>query len=107
MMDELSLRETPEGIRLKIFVQPKSSKNGFAGRYKDALKIKIAAPPVDGAANKMCAKFLAKRLNVPKTSIEILSGETGRNKTIRVRPTPGKDVKAECARISKMLRSLL
>jgi uncharacterized protein len=107
MTDALSLRKTPEGILVNIVVQPKSSRNGFAGLYKDALKIKIMAPPVDGAANKMCAKFLAKSLNVPKTSIEILSGETGRNKTIRVRPKPGKDFAAECARISRMIHSFL
>ena len=79
----------PEGLVLKIFVMPRSSKNMLAGRHGDALKIKLTAPPVEGAANKMCLTFLAQRLGLPKSSLEIVSGHTGRKKLILVRPKNG------------------
>jgi len=76
------MRERSDGIVLKVFVQPKSSKNMIAGPHGDALKIRLTAPPVDGAANKMCVKYLSKCLGIPKSSIEILSGHTSRTKQI-------------------------
>ncbi len=76
--------QIPEGLSLKIFVQPRSSKNQVVGSHGDALKIKITAPPVDGAANKMCIDFLAKMFKMPKTTIEIITGHSGRNKQVRV-----------------------
>ena len=80
----------PEGLVLKIFVLPRSSKNMLAGRHGDALKIKLTAPPVEGAANKMCITFLARHLGLPKSSLEIVSGHAGRTKLILVRPKTGK-----------------
>jgi uncharacterized protein (TIGR00251 family) len=71
-----------KGFVFKIFVQPRSSKNQIEGLYGDALKIKLKAPPVGGAANKMCLQFLAKHMGVPKTSLEIVSGHSGRTKRI-------------------------
>ena len=83
-------RPHPEGLVPKIFVLPRSSKNMLAGRHGDALKIKLTAPPVEGAANKMCITFLARRLGLPKSSLEIVSGHAGRTKLILVRPKNGK-----------------
>ncbi len=71
-----------DGLTLRVIIQSRSSKNMIAGRHNDSLKIKLTAPPVDGAANSMCIKFLAKSFNVPKSSIEIISGHTARNKKI-------------------------
>lgn len=76
--------QIPEGLSIKIFVQPRSSKNQLVGSHGDALKIKLTAPPVDGAANKMCIDFLAKSFKMPKTSLEIISGHSGRTKQVRV-----------------------
>ena len=76
------IKETQQGIIFKIFVQPKSSKNMISGLYDDSLKIKITAPPVDNSANKMCIKFLSKCLNVPKSSLEIIAGQTNRSKQV-------------------------
>jgi uncharacterized protein (TIGR00251 family) len=80
----------PKGFVLKIFVLPRSSKNRLSGRHGDALKIKLTAPPVEGAANKMCIAFLARHLGLPKSSLEIVSGHAGRKKLILVRPKNGK-----------------
>ncbi len=71
-------------IYLDIYVQPKSSVNKIIGIFDNFLKIKIKAPPVDGAANKECIKFMAKILKIPKKSISIISGETGRRKKIEI-----------------------
>ena len=76
------IKNHSQGIVFKIFVQPRSSKNTITGLYGDAVKIRLTAPPVDGAANKMCIKFLAKSLTVPKSSLEIISGHTGRTKQV-------------------------
>jgi uncharacterized protein len=79
---ELSVRRNPQGIVFKVFVQPKSSQNMIVGLHGDALKVKLTAPPVDNAANMMCVKFLAKALKVPKSSLDIIAGHTGRNKQV-------------------------
>jgi len=79
------LKETSQGIVLKVFVQPRSAKNMIAGRHGDALKIKLTAPPVDGAANKMCIQYLAKFFKVPKSAIEIISGHNSRTKRLLLR----------------------
>jgi uncharacterized protein (TIGR00251 family) len=84
------IKPHPEGLVLKIFVLPRSSKNMLAGRHGDALKVKLTAPPVEGAANKMCISFLARQLGLPKSALEIVSGHTGRTKLVLVRPENGK-----------------
>jgi hypothetical protein len=83
------ITEKPEGVVITIFVQPRASKNMIAGLHGDALKIKLTAPPVDNAANKMCVQFLAKCLDISKSSLEIISGQTSRTKQILVRDANG------------------
>jgi hypothetical protein len=77
-----------ESIELHVLVQPRSSMNKIIGVMNNRLKIKLKAPPVDGAANKMCIQFLAKTLHVPKSHIEILSGKSSRQKNIRIMGDP-------------------
>ena len=79
------IQENSNGIILNILIQPRSSKNMIAGQHGDALKIKLTAPPVGGAANKMCIQYLSKWLGLPKSSIEIISGHTGRTKRVMLR----------------------
>jgi uncharacterized protein (TIGR00251 family) len=79
------IREHPEGIVFKIFVQPRSSVNKIVGIHGDALKLKITAAPVAGAANKMCIKFLAKCLKESPVSLEIISGHNSRIKQVLLR----------------------
>lgn len=77
--------EAPDGFRLSIWVQPRSSKNMIAGLHGNALKIKLTAPPVDNAANKMMVRFLSRQLSVSKSALSIISGHTSRLKQILVR----------------------
>lgn len=75
------MRETKDGIVLRVKISPSASKNEII-KSEDGIKVKITAPPVDGKANKCLVEYLSKLLKVPKTSIEILRGETAREKTL-------------------------
>jgi uncharacterized protein (TIGR00251 family) len=77
--------EEKEGcIILTVRVVPRASRDGIQGVLGDALKIRIMAPPVEGKANTYLVKFLSKLWKVPRANIAILSGETGRNKRLRI-----------------------
>jgi uncharacterized protein (TIGR00251 family) len=82
-------------IVLNIRVVPRASKDSIQGLLGDALKIRIQAPPVEGKANVHLVKFLSKRWKIPRGNIEILSGETGRNKRVRI-TNPTIELRKEC-----------
>lgn len=65
-------------------VIPRASRSEIVGEYDGSLKVKLASPPVDGAANAELIKLLAKKFDVPKGDVEILSGETSKNKRIKI-----------------------
>lgn len=70
---------------LKIKVTPRGSKTGILGTLPDGtIRIKLTAPPVDGAANEALIKFIAEEYKIPKTKITIKSGQTSRIKTILI-----------------------
>lgn len=69
---------------LNIRAVPRSANDSIQGLLGDALKVRIQAPPVEGKANAYLVKFLSKRWKIPKSRFEILSGETGRNKRVRI-----------------------
>jgi len=73
-----------DGIVLNLHIQPRASKSEVCGVQGDALKIRLTSPPVDGAANKLCREFLAELFHVPKSSVEIISGETSRHKRVKI-----------------------
>jgi uncharacterized protein (TIGR00251 family) len=102
----LSIREHPEGIVFKIFVQPRSAKNMIVGLHDGSLKIKLTAAPVDNAANKMCIKFLAKSLGVSKSQIQIIAGHTSRTKKILLRSNQSKITESEYKALIKEILNL-
>jgi hypothetical protein len=71
-------------VRLQLQVQPRASRTEVAGPHGGALRIRLAAPPVDGEANAELVAFLAKRLRVPKAAVTIVRGESGRRKVVEV-----------------------
>jgi hypothetical protein len=73
-----------DGIVLNLHIQPRASKSEVCGVQGDALKIRLTSPPVDGAANKLCREFLAELFHVPKSAVEIISGETSRHKRVKI-----------------------
>lgn len=71
-----------DGLVLRLYIQPKASRDSIVGLHGDELKVAITAPPVDGQANAHLVKFLAKQFRVPKSQVSIEKGETGRHKHI-------------------------
>ena len=83
--------ENKDGITLTVRVIPRASRSEIVGEHGDALKIKLASPPVDGAANEELIKLLSKRLDVPRSDIEIVAGHTAKLKRLSIRGvTPDK-----------------
>jgi uncharacterized protein (TIGR00251 family) len=70
--------------RLVLHVQPGARRTEVAGRHGDAIKVRVAAPPVEGAANAELVRFLAELLGVPRAAVRISSGSRGRRKTVVV-----------------------
>lgn len=83
----VKLIEKGGAVSFKVRVQPRASRTEIAGEYADAIRLRIAAPPVDGKANEECRRFLAKLLGINPSSVEIVSGDSSRDKVIRVRDT--------------------
>ena len=102
----LDIRDEKEGITFPVFVLPRSSRNMVAGLHNGALKLKLTAPPVDNAANKECVAFIAKTLKIPKSSVEILSGHTNRNKHLMIRFKSHESNDPERAEIRKKVLAL-
>jgi len=73
-----------EDLILRCHLQPKASKDEISGLHGDSVKIRIAAPPIEGRANAALIKFLAKTFGVAKRDVSILSGELGRDKRVRI-----------------------
>jgi hypothetical protein len=66
-------RETGDGIVVNVFVQPRASRNQVAGLHGEAVKLRLTAPPVEGAANKMCIAFLSELLGVRSKQVLVRS----------------------------------
>lgn len=76
------VQDSKNGAVLTVHVQPKASRTECVGIHGDALKIRVAAPPVDGAANEELIRFLANQCSIPRTSVLIQSGAEGRHKRL-------------------------
>lgn len=73
-----------EAIELDVIVVPRASKNRVVGLHDDRVKIQLNAPPVDGEANAALVRLLCKQLGLRKADVEIVSGQTGRRKRVRL-----------------------
>ena len=71
-------------VRLTVRVQPRASRSRVAGRHGEALKLQVAAPPVEGAANAAVIELLAAWLGVPRRDLRLAHGERGRDKVIAI-----------------------
>jgi uncharacterized protein (TIGR00251 family) len=79
-------------LQLTLHVQPGASRTEVAGTHGEALKVRLAAPPVDGKANAELLRFLAEVFGVPRRNVTLLRGETSRAKAVRIeRPTARPD----------------
>jgi uncharacterized protein (TIGR00251 family) len=73
-----------DDLLLRVHAQPRASRSEIAGLHGDALKIRVAAPPVDGEANEALCKFLGKTFGVPRSAVAVESGDGSRHKTVRI-----------------------
>lgn len=89
------IQESPRGVTLSLYIQPNASKNEIIGPHNGALKVKIKAPPVEGQANKELIHFLAKCLQVQKRQIEILRGESGRQKQVFIADVTAEQIRRQ------------
>lgn len=78
------ISEIPGGIKVRLYIQPQSSKNQIIGLHDGALKVKIQAPPIEGKANDEIIYFFSKLLKIPKSQLEILKGDLSRHKTLAI-----------------------
>lgn len=73
-----------EELELSLHIQPRASRDAIVGPHGDSLKVCITAPPVDGKANAHLLKFIAKQFGVPRGRVSLVSGESGRQKRLRI-----------------------
>jgi len=85
-------------VRVSVHVQPRATRSEIIGLHGAALKVRLQAPPVDGAANEALVSLLAERLGVPRRAVRVVSGASSRAKTVEVDGTTEKAVRALAAR---------
>ncbi|OAT29988.1 uncharacterized UPF0235 family protein [Buttiauxella brennerae ATCC 51605] len=73
-----------DGLVLRLYIQPKASRDSIIGLHGDELKVAITAPPIDGKANAHLVKYLAKQFKVAKSQVLLEKGELGRHKQIKI-----------------------
>ncbi|EJL7521285.1 DUF167 family protein YggU [Cronobacter sakazakii] len=79
-----AVSKTVDGPVLRLYIQPKASRDSIIGLHGDELKVAITAPPVDGQANAHLVKYLAKQFRVAKSQVVIEKGELGRHKQVKI-----------------------
>jgi hypothetical protein len=93
----LELKETPEGVTLKVKVKPKAKRSAILGVRGDALLVSVTAPPERGKANQAVVELLARALDVPKGTVTIVSGETHPEKVLKIQGVSASDVQVKLA----------
>jgi uncharacterized protein (TIGR00251 family) len=91
-VNKLDVREVGGRVRFSVRVQPRASSDAIVGVHGNSLKIRLSAPPVDGAANDSLVKFLADIFAVPRRAIKILAGESSRTKIVEIEGVTERDV---------------
>ena len=81
-------------VRVDVHVQPRASRSEIIGLHGAALKVRLQAPPVEGAANEALVSLLAERLNVPRRAVRVVAGATSRAKTVEIEGTTEDEVRA-------------
>ena len=100
MTTTFPVKESKNGLTFNIHVTPRASRAGIAGVQDEALKVKVTALPVEGAANSACISLLAEELGLKKSQLEIFAGQKSRRKAVMV-----KDITR--AELEKKIKSVL
>ena len=88
----LKSREEGGALTFAVRVAPRASRTGAAGHHDGALKVRIAAPPAEGAANEELTRFLAKSLGLPARAVEIVGGRASKTKVVRAAGAKAEDL---------------
>ena len=88
------MRDEPGGAVIEVLVTPRASRTRAVGEHGGRLKLLLAAPPVEGEANRVLVEFLASALRVRRAEVAIVGGRTGRRKTVRVAGVTAAQVRA-------------
>ena len=101
----IPVTESAKGIVFAVKVHPRARKNAITGTVGDALKLALTAPPVEGKANQAVIEFFADLFAIPRSSVTIASGETSRNKVVRVAGVTGEAARQRLTKIQEVLQS--
>ena len=101
MNNMISLKESKKGITFDIQVIPNASRTEIAGVQEGVFKVKVTAPPMEGAANEACIKLLAKELGLKKSQMEISSGAKSRKKTVLIKDISNAELETKINNIRK------
>ena len=88
----LRVQRVPGGVRVSVRLQPRASSSEVVGVVGDALKVRVTAPPVDGAANDMLVRVLAKAFGIPASRLSIVAGAAARSKVVELSGVTESDV---------------
>ena len=99
----IPITESAKGVTFSVKVHPRARKKAITGVIGDALKLALTAPPVEGRANQAVIEFFAELFEIPRSSVTIASGETSRNKQVRI---AGLTRAAVAARLSERLDNM-
>ena len=94
--------DTEGTVSLWLHIQPGAKKNEIVGLYGEALKLRLAAAPVDGKANAALIEYIAAILDVPRSNVELLAGAASRRKRLRIRDVPFDALDALRARVQRV-----
>ena len=94
MVDGLSVTGGNGKVRVSVHVQPRASRSEIVGLHGDALKVRLEAPPVDGAANDALIELFAESLGCPRNAVRVVSGMTSRRKIVEIDGATVADVRA-------------
>ena len=90
----MQVKSVPGGVTFSVRVTPRARRNEIVGTQGEALKVKLAAPPVEGAANAALCAFLAEQLGARKSAVTLIAGQTSRQKVVRVEGVTAEQVQA-------------
>ena len=93
-MATVDLQEKDGAVTLRVRVQPRASRDEAAGELGGAIKLRITAPPVDGKANEAIRRLIARLVGVSQSEVEIVSGQSSRDKLIRIHNVSAEQVRA-------------
>lgn len=93
-LSETAFKPVSGGCRVSLRVQPGASRNAVVGDYGDSVKIALQAPPVDGRANQALCRLFADWCGIPKSGVELKSGQTGRSKVLELAGVTPEELKA-------------